>query len=225
MLHPKPPKPVTLQQIGKQLCEDGLIAIIRGNFSLSEQRAIADALLRGGVRVLEITLNSSRALEGIAQLNAAFSGDLLVGAGTVLSADDAQRALAAGARFLITPNLDLGAVAVARDQDTLIVPGVFTATKAQTAHRAGCRLVKLFPADALGPSYLKALRAPLHDIGFVPTGGINPETIGAFHAAGAVAFGVGSYLVQNAPFTLDEGRALQARAAALRTALEQARGA
>jgi len=136
---------VTSKQISQQLREDGLVAIIRGNFSVAEQCGMAEVLLEGGVRVLEITLNSKDALESLSQLNAAFSGDLLLGAGTVLSADDAQRALAAGARFLITPNLDLGAVAVARDQDTLIVPGVFTATKAQTAHRAGCRLVKRSP--------------------------------------------------------------------------------
>jgi 2-dehydro-3-deoxyphosphogluconate aldolase/(4S)-4-hydroxy-2-oxoglutarate aldolase len=213
------------QQVGQRLRDDGLVAIIRGDFSLSEQRAIAEALLTGEVRVLEITLNTRDALEGIQQLNRNFSDDLLVGAGTVRTAEDARRALDAGARFLITPSLDLETVAVAQAHDTLILPGVFTATEAQTAYRAGCSMVKLFPADALGPGYLKALRAPLDDIGFVPTGGINPETIGAFHEAGAAAFGVGSYLVKNPPFTSAEGEALSVRAAALRSALEQSRNA
>ena len=213
------------QQVGQRLREDGLVAIIRGYFSLSEQQAIAEALLTGGVQVLEITLNTSDALESIGQLNKNFSDDLLVGAGTVRTAKDAQRALDAGARFLIAPSLDLGTVAVAQASDTLILPGVFTATEAQTAYRAGCSMVKLFPADALGPTYLKALRAPLDDIDFIPTGGIDPETIGAFHNSGAAAFGVGSYLVKSVPFTPAEGEALQARAAALRSALEQARSA
>ncbi len=213
------------QQVSQQLRDDGLVAIIRGDFSLSEQRTIAEALLAGGVRVLEITLNTRDALSGIGRLNETFPGDLLVGAGTVRTADDAQRALDAGARFLIAPSLDLETVAVAQARDTLILPGVFTATEAQTAHRAGCSMVKLFPADALGPGYLKALRAPLDDIGFIPTGGVDPDTIGAFHAAGAVAFGVGSYLVKSVPFTPAEGEALSARAAALRSALQRARRA
>lgn len=213
------------QQVGQRVREDGLVAIIRGDFSLSEQQAVAQALLAGGVRILEITLNTRDALEGVRQLNANFPDDLLVGAGTVRTAEDAQRALDAGARFLIAPSLDLETVAVAQANDTLILPGVFTATEAQAAYRAGCSMVKLFPADALGPSYLKALRAPLDDIGFIPTGGIDPETIGAFHKAGAAAFGIGSYLVKNVPFTPVEGAALRARAASLRSALEQAQRA
>lgn len=213
------------QQVGQQLRDDGLVAIIRGNFSLGEQQAIAEALLAGGVRVLELTLNTKDALEGIRWLNETYAGELLVGAGTVRTAEYARRALDAGARFLISPGLDLETIAVAKGHDTLILPGVFTATEAQTAYRVGCSMVKLFPADALGPGYLKALRAPLHDIGFIPTGGINPDTIEAFHKAGAAAFGVGSYLVKNVPFTPTEGEALQARAAVLRSALERVRSA
>lgn len=213
------------REVTQQLLEDGLIAIIRGDFSLAEQRGVAQALLEGGVRIVELTLNSTHALEGLAALRATFAGDLLIGAGTVRTATDARRALEAGAHFLVAPNLDLETVATAQAHGTLLLPGVFTATEAQAAYRAGCRLVKLFPADALGPGYLKALRAPLHDIGFVPTGGIDPETLGAFHAAGAVAFGVGSYLVRDIPFTAEEARSLRARAAALRSALARARGA
>ncbi len=211
------------QQIGQQIREDGLVAIIRGDFSLDEQQGIAEALLAGGIRVLEITLNSRDALEGISQLNKIFASNLLVGAGTVRTAADARRALDAGARFLVAPSLDLEAVALAQTRDTLILPGIFTATEAQTAYRAGCSMVKLFPADALGPGYLKALRAPLDNLGFVPTGGVDPETLGAFHQAGGVAFGVGSYLVKDVPLTSAEGEALGTRAAALRTALERAR--
>ncbi len=212
------------QQIEQSVRDDGLVAIVRGDFSLDDLQAVAEALLEGGVRLLELTLNSTDALTGIERLGARFSGDLVVGAGTVRTAEDARRALGAGARFLVAPNLDLGTVAVARDHDTLLLPGVFTATEAQTAHAAGCRLVKLFPADALGPDYLRALRAPLADVGFVPTGGIDPETVGAFHAAGAVAFGVGSYLVRKVSFTSQEREALRGRASALRAALTQARG-
>ena len=206
----------------KKLCDDGLVAIVRGDFFLAEQRRIAEALLEGGVRILEITLNTVDALEGIGNLRSEFS-DLLVGAGTVRTAAAAERALAAGAQFLVAPCLDLESVRVAQAQDTLMLPGVFTATEAETAYRAGCPAVKLFPADALGPGYLRALRAPLDDIGFVPTGGVNPQTIGAFHRAGAVAFGIGSYLVKNVRLDVDEAAALTARARTLRAALTQAR--
>lgn len=212
------------QQVSQVICEDGLVAIVRGDFSLVEQQAIGEALLAGGVRILEVTLNTKDALTGIRHLSANFP-KLLVGAGTVRSAKDAEKALEAGANFLVSPNFDAETVAVAHAADTFLLPGVFTATEAQAAYRAGCSVVKLFPADALGPGYLKALRAPLNDVGFVPTGGVDPETIGAFHNAGAVAFGIGSYLIRNVAITAAEGDALQARAVALRLALAQARSA
>ncbi len=215
---------VNTQQVEQSVRDEGLVAIVRGDFSLDDLEAVAEALLEGGIRLLELTLNSRDALAGIERLTTRFSGELVVGAGTVRTAQDARRALAAGARFLVAPNLDLETVAVAQAQDTLLLPGVFTATESQAAHAAGCRLVKLFPANALGPDYLRALRAPLSDIGFVPTGGVDPETIGAFHAAGAAAFGIGSYLVREVSFTSQERAALRGRAAALRAALAQVRG-
>lgn len=208
--------------MAERLKTDGLVAIIRGDFTLGEQRTIAEALAAGGVNALEVTLNTRDALKGIDQLRQDFP-DLLIGAGTVRTADDAKAALGAGAQFLIAPCLDLETVTIAHEHDTLILPGIFTATEAQTAYNAGCTMLKLFPADALGPSYIRALRAPLDDIDFVPTGGVNPDTIGAFHEAGAAAFGIGSYLVKNVRITKDEAEALSARARRLRNALGSAR--
>lgn len=214
---------MTRLRIARQVREDGLVVIMRGDFSLPEQLEIAEALVSGGVGVLEITLNTRDALAGIRQLRERFSGELLVGAGTVRTPADAQAAIGEGAQLLVCPNLDLGVVALAAKQDVLVLPGVFTASEAQAAYSAGCSLVKLFPADALGPEYLKALRAPLDNIGFVPTGGITVETIGAFHRAGAVAFGIGSSIVKNVPYTAEEGRAIASRARKLREALQTAR--
>lgn len=211
------------QGVAERLKSDGLVAIVRGDFTLAEQRLIAEALAAGGVKVLEVTLNTTDALESIAALHRDFD-DLLVGAGTVRTAEDAKAALEAGAQFLIAPCLDGETIKVAHDHDTLILPGIFTATEAQTAFRAGCTMLKLFPADALGPTYLKALRAPLDDIDFVPTGGVNPETIASFHEAGAAAFGIGSYLVKNVRVTQGEADALTRRAQRLREALGRARG-
>lgn len=214
---------MTREHTAEKLKTEGLVAIIRGDFSLAEQRTVAEALAAGGVSALEVTLNTRDALVSVKGLRQDFP-DLLVGAGTVRTAADARAALEAGAQFLIAPCLDLETVAVAHAHDTLILPGIFTATEAQTAHRAGCTMLKLFPADALGPRYLRALRAPLDDIQFVPTGGVDPDTIGAFHEAGAAAFGIGSYLVKNVRLTPTEAEALSTRARTLREALSRARG-
>ena len=214
---------MTPNEVKEQLYEDGLIAIVRGDFGLAEVEAIAGALLAGGVRVLEVTLNSAHALEAISTLQGRFGDDLLVGAGTVRTAEDVERAAQAGASFLIAPNLDLEAVGRALERGVLLVPGVFTASEAQAAHKAGCKTLKLFPADALGAPYLKALRAPLDHLDFIPTGGVTPDTLAEFHAAGAVAFGVGSALVRRVDVTEEELAALTGRARTLRRALEEVR--
>ncbi|MDQ3460114.1 MAG: bifunctional 4-hydroxy-2-oxoglutarate aldolase/2-dehydro-3-deoxy-phosphogluconate aldolase [Deinococcota bacterium] len=200
--------------------EAGVIAILRGDFPLPRLLRVAEALLRGGVGVLELTLNSQGALAGVAALRRELAGQLLVGAGTVRTADDADRALDAGAQFLVSPNLDLASALRAQARGVLHLPGVFTASEAQAAWAAGCRLVKLFPADSLGPSYLRALRAPLDDIGFIPTGGVGVDNVAAYVAAGAVAVGVGSTLVRGAS---DEEEALTDRAHRLVSALRRAR--
>ncbi|NJM06120.1 bifunctional 4-hydroxy-2-oxoglutarate aldolase/2-dehydro-3-deoxy-phosphogluconate aldolase [Candidatus Gracilibacteria bacterium] len=208
----------TSEQMAWQLREAGIVAIVRGDFGPDKLLPIVEALLSGGVRAIEVTLNTSDALGGIAAARHHAPSDVYIGAGTVRSAADVDRAVAAGAQYLIAPCLDLASLARAREHGVLMMPGVYTPTEAQTAYIAGCRTVKLFPADFGGPAYLKALRAPLDDIDFVPTGGVNVETIAAFRRAGAVAVGVGSALV-SANATLEE---LSARAAALRKAWDAA---
>jgi 2-dehydro-3-deoxyphosphogluconate aldolase/(4S)-4-hydroxy-2-oxoglutarate aldolase len=209
--------------IRQRLVDDGLVAIIRGDFTAADYRTISQSLMRGGVHALELTLNSTDALRAIGDLRHDFP-ELLIGAGTVRSAADVKAAIAAGAMFLVAPNLELEAVATAREHETLLIPGIFTATEAHQAQAAGCQLVKLFPADQVGPGYLKALRAPLSDIDFMPTGGVTPETLAAFYQAGAVAFGIGSYLVKQVAMTDAEADALSARAQRLRDELSRLRG-
>ena len=212
-----------MPNLKKQLYDYGLISIIRGGFSLEEILKISEALLKGGVKVVEVTLNSAHALEGIAELQKQFGADLLIGAGTVRTSEDVNKAMDAGSSFLIAPCLDIPSVEEAKKSDTLLLPGIFTATEAQTAFVAGCETVKLFPADAMGPGYLKALRAPLNHIDFIPTGGVNHETITEFHNAGAVAFGVGSALVKNVVIDATEVQALTSRAQVLQDAMKKAR--
>jgi 2-dehydro-3-deoxyphosphogluconate aldolase/(4S)-4-hydroxy-2-oxoglutarate aldolase len=205
--------------------ERGLIAIMRGRYAPDDLRSIADALASGGVRIVEVTLGSEGALEGITALrrhaeDRASGERLLVGAGTVRTARDVERALDAGAQFLVSPNFDPESAARAQEAGVLHLPGVFTASEAQRALAAGCRMQKLFPAGHADPSYLSALRAPLSDIDFVPTGGITPERLGPFVEAGAAAFGVGSALVADA-----DPEATAERARRLVDALRAARGA
>ena len=209
-------------QIKQQLYRGGLISIIRGAFSPKETLQLAEALVAGGVNIVEVTLNSAHALASIRELQR-FGEDVLVGAGTVRSAEDVTKAVDAGASFLIAPCLDLPSVRAAAQHEVLLLPGIFTASEAQAAFVAGCETVKLFPADVGGPAYLKALRAPLEHIDFIPTGGVSHETIADFHRAGAVAFGVGSALVKDVAVTPEELSALKGRAAALTRALREAR--
>lgn len=203
----------------EQIKTCGLIAIVRGQFTVEQVLTIGETLAAAAVTVLEITLNTSDALLAIAQLRGRFSDSLLIGAGTVRTVAQWHQAYNAGAQFTVAPNLDLATVAAANEHQFLHLPGVFTATEAETAYRAGCRVLKLFPSDAVGPSYLKALRAPLDDVAFVPTGGITSANVGEYRRAGALACGIGSALVSGPGQGLPE---LRWRAESLRQAWDEA---
>ncbi len=209
-----------IERTAQWIQKEGIIAIIRGDFSPQELREISAALVEAPLRVIEVTLNTTGALEAITALRDQLGDKVLVGAGTVRTVPQLDAALDAGAQFTVAPNLDLGAVRRAQAVDILHMPGVFTPTEAQMAYAAGCRMIKLFPSDIVGPRYLKALRAPLDDIAFVPTGGINADNIGEYVRAGAVAVGVGSSLIPKTGWTKDE---IIRRARAMRAALETAR--
>jgi 2-dehydro-3-deoxyphosphogluconate aldolase/(4S)-4-hydroxy-2-oxoglutarate aldolase len=214
-----------VETASQQIKQSVVIAILRGEFSVEDILRIGEALLAGRVTVMEVTLNSPSALTALPKLRHHFGAEMLIGAGTVRDVQQARQASDAGAQFLVSPNLDLETVSFARTKGLLHLPGVFTATEAQTAFVAGCRMLKLFPMDAFaagGPAYLKALRAPLNDIDFVPTGGISVENISDYAHAGAVAVGMGSKLVSDRELPSQE---LTKRAAALHQAWEQARNA
>ncbi len=205
--------PFSVADAARWIKSDGLIAIVRGNFPLSHLLAIAETLHRNGLAVMEITLNSAGALEAIGLLREQAGADMLIGAGTVRTAADLEAALAAGAQFTVAPNFDSATVQLAQARGMLHLPGVFTASEAETAFRAGCWMVKLFPSDVVGPKYLAALRAPLPDIEFVPTGGIDRHNIMEYRRLGAVAAGIGSALVTGPQQTMAD---LAERAQALR---------
>ncbi|ADE53137.1 bifunctional 4-hydroxy-2-oxoglutarate aldolase/2-dehydro-3-deoxy-phosphogluconate aldolase [Coraliomargarita akajimensis] len=172
----------------------GIIAIVRGDYAVDEFVAIGRALHAGGISVIEITLNSAHVREGIPALIDS-NPDLLVGAGTVRTVAQVELAQQLGAQFLVSPNFDSESVARSQALGLLHFPGVLTPTEAEMAFRAGCPAVKVFPADLLSPNYIRALRAPLDDIGFVPTGGVDLHNLADYRRAGALAVGAGSTLV------------------------------
>jgi 2-dehydro-3-deoxyphosphogluconate aldolase / (4S)-4-hydroxy-2-oxoglutarate aldolase len=202
--------------------EQGLVAIVRGNFPTAKLIGIGDALLASPVLVVEVTLNTPGALEGITLLRERFGDKMLIGAGTVRTVDQFQDAIAAGAQFTVSPNLDIPTVEASLAADILHLPGVFTPTEAQQAYVAGCKVVKLFPSEIVGPRYLKAIRAPLDDIQFIPTGGITPDNVGEYIRAGAAAVGLGSALITGPDQPVDD---LIKRARAIRAAWKEAKQA
>ncbi|WP_239098484.1 bifunctional 4-hydroxy-2-oxoglutarate aldolase/2-dehydro-3-deoxy-phosphogluconate aldolase [Micromonospora qiuiae] len=146
---------------------------------------LGEALVKGGLPAAEVTLRTAAGLDAIAAL--AGRGDLTVGAGTVLTAEQAERAVAAGARFVVTPGFAPNVVRVCQEAGVPVVPGAATATEIQMALDAGLNVVKFFPAQQLGgPAMIKALAAPFREVRFIPTGGITPAVITDYLALPAV---------------------------------------
>src|SRR5437763_442642 len=162
----------------------GIIPVIRARSSDEALRAV-EAIRAGGISVLEITMTVPGAVQVIADLTRRLGDDALIGAGTVLDADAARACVDAGARFVVSPALDLPTIEVCRRLGVPVFPGALTPTEVVTAWKAGADAVKVFPAGAVGgASYLKSLKAPLPQIELIPTGGVSLKTAGDFIAAG-----------------------------------------
>lgn len=181
-------------EIISRLVQPGIIAVIRTE-KPSQLPDVCEALIAGGVIALEITFTVPNALEAIHDASRRFGERALVGAGTVLNAEMCRAAIGAGAEFVVSPVAKLEIVAAAHASDKPVMIGAYTPTEAQTAHEAGADFIKIFPADRLGPSYIKALRAPLPHLKIVPTGGVDLNTAADFLKAGCAALGVGGSLL------------------------------
>jgi len=199
------------------LKREGIIPIVRGDFAGERVLEIGDALLAAPILCMEVTMNTPGATELIGLLRARYGEQMRIGAGTVRTVAQLDAALEAGAQFTLSPSLVLAVVQRAQERGILHIPGVYTASEAETAWQAGCPILKLFPADQGGPAYLKALRAPLDDIAFAPTGGVSAENAAAWRKAGAVALGVGSTLITGPQQSMAD---LITRARALKAAWE-----
>ena len=173
----------------------GLIPVVRAESAELAMRAV-EAIKAGGVDVLEVTMTVPGAIDVIAKLAATFGTEVIIGAGTVLDPDTANKCIQAGAQFIVSPALNEETISFCRRNDVAVFPGALTPTEVVHAWNAGADAVKVFPAGAVGgASYLKALKAPLPQIELVPTGGVSLTTAADFIKAGAMALGVGADLV------------------------------
>ncbi|MFO1476301.1 MAG: bifunctional 4-hydroxy-2-oxoglutarate aldolase/2-dehydro-3-deoxy-phosphogluconate aldolase [Verrucomicrobiota bacterium] len=176
------------------LTHPGIIAVVRAQ-KAEQVLPLSEALLAGGVVAIEITLTTPNAIAAIREASRALGARALIGVGTVLDEATCAAAIEAGAEFVVSPICRPELVAVARKSDRPVMLGAYTPTEAQRAHEAGADFVKIFPADGLGPGYIKALRAPLPHLKIVPTGGVDVGNVAEFLNAGCAAVGVGGSLV------------------------------
>lgn len=181
------------QQLARIL-DSGIVAVIRAD-SGDLLVDVAEALLAGGVEVIEVTFTVPGAVRVLQQVADKTAGRILLGAGTVLDSETARAALLAGAEFIVSPTTNVDVIRLCRRYDKLVMPGALTPTEVVTAWEAGADIVKIFPSDITGPKYLKALHGPLPQVRLLPTGGVNLDTAADFLKAGACALGVGGSLV------------------------------
>src|SRR6516162_10833567 len=178
-----------------RILDCGIVAVVRSQDSLQLVEA-ARALADGGVIVVEITMTVPDALDVLRQVRQALGDRLLLGAGTILDAETCRATLLAGAEYIVSPTLNLDVIRLCQRYDKLVMPGAFTPTEILAAWEAGADIVKVFPAEVLGPPFFKALRGPLPQVRLMPTGGVDLTTATEFLRAGACCLGVGGQLVE-----------------------------
>jgi 2-dehydro-3-deoxyphosphogluconate aldolase/(4S)-4-hydroxy-2-oxoglutarate aldolase len=180
----------------QRILDSRIVAVIRAE-SGDSLVDVAEALLAGGVQVLEVTFTVPGAIRVVERVADRMGDRVLLGAGTVLDTETARAALLAGAQFIVAPTTNVDVIRLCRRYDKLVMPGAFTPTEIVTAWEAGADIVKIFPADVGGPAYLKAIRGPLPQVRLMPTGGVDLQTAADFLRAGACALGVGGSLVES----------------------------
>src|SRR5437588_9293320 len=186
----------------RQVLDCGLVAVVRSRDS-QQLVEVVRALADGGVNVVEITMSVPDALDVLKRVRQALGDRVLLGAGTVLDPETARAVLLAGAEYIVAPTVNLDVIRLCQRYDKLVMPGAFTPTEILTAWEAGADIVKVFPAEVVGPAFFKAMRGPLPHIRLMPTGGVDLTTAAAFLQAGACCLGVGSQLVE--PRAVAEG--------------------
>lgn len=199
-----------------QLQDLGAVAVIRGH-SADEALTMAEALLRGGMKGLELTYTTPDCASVVKELRARHGDAAVVGVGSVRSPAQIEAAVEAGAVFAVSPHFEPEVVVAALEADIPYLPGALTPTEVVQCWESGAAAVKIFPASLGGPSYLKAIRAPLPDVPLVPTGGVSVDNMAEWFEAGAVAVGMGGKLVHGSASEIETAaQAVMAELARLR---------
>ena len=178
-----------------RILDQKIVAVIRAE-SPDSLADVAEALLAGGVEVMEVTFTVPRATQVLEKVTSKLGSRVLLGAGTVLDAETARTAMLSGAEFIVAPCVNLAVIEMCRRYSKPVMPGALTPTEVVTAWQAGADIVKIFPSELTGPKYIKSLKAPLPQVRMMPTGGVNLETAEEFLRAGSCALGIGSSLVE-----------------------------
>src|SRR5436309_3236744 len=207
----------------RQVLDGGIVAVVRSPDS-QQLVDVARALADGGVTTVEITMTVPDALDVVRAVRRALGDRLLLGAGTILDPETARAALLAGAEYLVAPTVNLDVIRQCQRYDKLVMPGAFSPTEVLSAWEAGADVVKVFPADVVGPAFFKAMRGPLPHVRLMPTGGVDLNTARAFLEAGACCLGIGGQLVE--PRAVAEGNFARIRELAARyvAIVQQVRG-
>lgn len=186
---------MTKREVANRIMEIGVVPVVRAS-SAKQAMLVAEAVCAGGIPIVEVTMTVPGAIEVITELSKSMGSEVLIGAGTVLDADAAQRCIDAGAEFVVSPGFDLETVRSVNRAGKLMMAGALTPTEVIVAWKAGSDFVKIFPCGAVGGAkYIKALKGPLPQIPMIPTGGVNLSTAADFILAGAAALGIGGELV------------------------------
>src|SRR5213595_1059753 len=209
-------------EIISRLTDPGIIAVVRAQ-KTDQVLPLSEALIAGGVIAIEITMTTPNAIEAIREASQKISSRGVVGVGTVLDSESCRAAIQAGAEFVVSPILRPELVPICHAADRPVMLGAYTPTEAQLAHEAGADFIKIFPADSLGPNYIRALRAPLPHLRIIPTGIAKAEDVTDFIKAGCAGVGLGSLLVSHEILRTNNWTELTRSAETFRALLEQAR--
>ncbi|NUO64510.1 MAG: bifunctional 4-hydroxy-2-oxoglutarate aldolase/2-dehydro-3-deoxy-phosphogluconate aldolase [Gemmatimonadaceae bacterium] len=218
----KTPPARTRQALTEEIIACGAIAVVRLKSADGVLRAI-EAIREGGVRAIELTMTTPNAVGLLAEARRAFGDDVLVGIGSVLDVEQTRRAVDAGARYVVSPVFRRAVIDEAHRLGVPAMPAGFTPTEILDAHEAGADIVKITPAEVLGPAFIKGVLAPMPFLRVMPTGGVTTENVGEWLRAGAVAVGVGSALVDAKLVAAGEFATLTERARRMVAGVEQAR--
>lgn len=208
--------------VAKKIEEFGIVAIIRTK-KPEQVEFVCEALLKGGISALELTMTIPNATEKLKSVVSRFGKDAVIGMGSVLDARMAEEAIAAGAQFIVSPITFEEIAETAKRFSVICMLGAYSPTEAQKAYRAGSDYIKIFPADTLGLGYIKALLAPMPHLKLIPTGGVNLGNVKDFIKAGVPAVGVGSSLITKIALDTSDWESLTKLAANYIDAIKEAR--